>query len=175
MDYTMSFMASIYGVSGMDGYIDDWENQDPNYRRALDDGASMQDAPFKDEYKRFLQLTRFKRYAAKLPRIAMKFGARPPLVMHLLAHTDPKWPSKNLNKIFDLYKVHDINIDKDIKYAAFRAKELRQLVKKKHSDLIPSVREAERIAANRVPAVNIDFSVLEEIDRIATDEYLENF
>lgn len=167
----MSYMASIYGIAGMSEYLKELAQDDADYRRALDDRASSIPAPNKIEYRRFLYLTRNRMYAKKLPKIVAKFGSRPPIIMHLLAHTDYLWSSKALTKLIEIYNKHGIAIDPDLKYAIFKAKELRLLVKDKHSTLHESVKKAEAAAEARKVPVKIDLSLLKEFAE--SDEYSE--
>ena len=168
--YQMGYMASIYGVSGMEGYIAGWDNQDPNYRRALDDTSSNQLAPMKEQFRCFLWLTKRSHYARRLSKIVDKFGPRPPFIMHLLAHTDFQWPCNAIGEVIELYNKEGITIDKDLKYSLFRAKELRVLVEKKHRTLSAAVREAEEKSKRRATPINLDPSILNEVDKVAEDE-----
>ena len=155
-NYVMSYMAQIYGVIGMTEHIDNWKDSDFDYRRALDSTSSRADAPLHEEYRRFLNLTLIKSYGIKLKKIVDKFGSRPPYIMHLLAHTDPKWSSKSLGKLNDLYAESGISVDKDLRFAAVRARELRVFVSKKHNDLTNSVKSSQAKARKVKSRVKFD-------------------
>jgi len=163
--YQMCYAALIFALSEMHEILPGYRAENPNYRRALDDSATSEDAPLALQYKRTLDVSHPNpHYRLPLAKAIKLVGSLEIVLnMQFLAHTCPRFPYKNLQFILDQAVKEGYDISR-YSYPRIKIKAVRMEIEEKLED-IP--KRASTLVMHVTP-IRLDEDLLDDEDKALT-------